>query len=326
MNYRLKIGQPADRALLSRNFDISYTKEFFAFQEKYYGLKSDFLFISAAEDEILAALPFNINEEKKDFYAVYKNYSFPYFAQPAVKLDWLELARTIKNDLGYKYVAFRLAFLPENFGQKNLKLEPVSAYVINTADQDNEETFLARASIKTRNQIKKAQKSGLIIKNLAKNRLEDIYNLYQENMRWHGTPPKSMDFFRDFFSCFNERCFALGAFAEDKLIGVNLAVTAEAGLKLFFNFSNRAYRNQCVNDLLYFKMLTLAQQTGVRHFDLGTCANDDSGHIHFKLGFGAVKIPLWHLSYGSMERKLYFFYQQKRRNLIMRWKRLSRKF
>lgn len=317
--WKIKIVEPAKR-YGSEFADISFTDEFFLFQKKRYGLESSLLVLENDQGELLGTLPFNYSEQDRSFFAVYKNYTFPDFKN-FEKIDWLDLARELKNNFQFNYIEFRVAFM-NGQAPKNLKRMPLSSYLVETKGNETQEDLLNIYFKKTRNQVRKGLKSRLEVSLLKEDSLEKIYALYKDSLKRHGTPPRDLDYFKDLFSCFNDKALVVGAFDNQELIGVNFAVRSEKTLRLYFNFSKDAYWSKCVNNLLYHKMMQIGQSFGVSLFDFGTCADADYSHLRFKLGFGAKAAPLWSLRYGSLKKKIYFFFQYKARNFKIRLNRL----
>jgi FemAB-related protein (PEP-CTERM system-associated) len=153
------------------------------------------------------------------------------------------------------------------------------------------EALWAGTDRKVRNQVRKAQKSGLEPVRGGVELLEDFYRVFAENMRDLGTPVYPRRLFEDVL-----RLFPLGA----RVTLVRLKRTPLAGavsirwrdtMLVPWASSLRKHRPLCPNMLLYWALLEQAIAEGVRVFDFGR-SSPDSGSQQFKRQWGATETPL----------------------------------
>lgn len=108
------------------------------------------------------------------------------------------------------------------------------------------------------------------------------------------------------------------------LAGVNLVIINNNYLRLLFNLSRVEYWDKCINDFLYHKMIEYGYDQGVRVFDFGPSVSHDLSHNHFKLGFGALQIPIVKLRQGAIKYFIEDYLSQKRYNFKIFLKKLWR--
>jgi FemAB-related protein (PEP-CTERM system-associated) len=145
---------------------------------------------------------------------------------------------------------------------------------------------------KVRNQVRKAEKSGLVTVSGGVELLDEFYTVFSRNMRDLGTPVYGRELF----------AAMLAAFPDDARIHlVQLAgATIAAGLSYGYGevvevpsaSSLREHRNLCPNHLMYWSIIQEAIRAGRRTFDFGRSTPDD-GTYNFKEQWGAVPHQLW---------------------------------
>ncbi|MFC1613185.1 lipid II:glycine glycyltransferase FemX [Patescibacteria group bacterium] len=317
MNLELKIHTSEELSEYINNVaDITYSKEFFSLQKKRYNFDNGFIGIYE-NDKLLAIFPANYSE--KEFYSVYKNYCEPIIFE---SVNWKSVISAIKEKFNVKYTELNFCFEKSILNQMDLTKTALSCFVLKIDKSENRETLFKKFNKKTRNEIRKAEKFGFEMKIGGIEYLEKIYELYKENMKRHGTPAKSKDYFSDLFSWYNRKCRAIMVFDKEILAGVNLILINGNCLRLPFNLSKKEYWNKCVNNLVYYKMIEWGSSEGIRVFDFGPNLDNDKSHSHFKLGFGAEKFPIYKLAVGNKSYFIKKWINQKRYNLKIRMNRI----
>lgn len=145
---------------------------------------------------------------------------------------------------------------------------------------------------KVRNQVRKAEKSGLVERRGGLDLLDAFYDVFCRNMRDLGTPVYPKRFF--------ER--VLATFADSSTIfvvedGDGRPVAAAIGLVHRSSFavpwasSLRESRAQCSNTLLYWRMIEHAVACGLESFNFGR-STPGEGTYQFKEQWGARPTPL----------------------------------
>lgn len=155
---------------------------------------------------------------------------------------------------------------------------------------------------KVRNQVRKAEKSGLHACVGGPELLEDFYLVFSVNMRDLGSPVHHRDFFAHLFA----QCGI-----QARLILVREGQRAVGGLVcLFFRdtvivpwaSSLRQYLSKCPNNLLYWTAIQYACARGCRRFDFGR-SSIGSGTYNFKLQWGAEAVQIYWRVLGSNGRR-----------------------
>lgn len=147
-----------------------------------------------------------------------------------------------------------------------------------------------RLDRKVRNQIRKAQKSGLTVEQGGAELLRDFYAVFARNMRDLGTPVYSPRLFDEVLGAFPDR-------ASLHVVRLNGAPVA-AGLvfgthtvEVPWASSIREHNNLCPNHLLYWHVIAQAVERGARVVDFGR-STPDEGTYKFKEQWGAQPVPL----------------------------------
>lgn len=149
--------------------------------------------------------------------------------------------------------------------------------------------------------VRKAKKNNLkFITATSMEHLQNWYNLYLQNARFHAVPPRKFSFFSDLW----EQFYPKG------LLNINLIIKEETGnLKpitgsLSFNFKDKVlgafkgrdfkYHTRINDDILHYYEFLKAQEEGYRIFDLGEVAFDDYGLQKYKQKWGVIECPIYH--------------------------------
>jgi FemAB-related protein (PEP-CTERM system-associated) len=145
---------------------------------------------------------------------------------------------------------------------------------------------------KVRNQVRKAEKSAIVVESGGAELLGDFYAIFARNMRDLGTP------------VYGRALFAaiLAEFPSEARIHVSRLNGAPVAVALSYQFrdwievpsasSLREHRALCPNYLLYWNIITTAIDSGTTVFDFGRSTPGD-GTYNFKEQWGATPQPLW---------------------------------
>jgi FemAB-related protein (PEP-CTERM system-associated) len=154
---------------------------------------------------------------------------------------------------------------------------------------------------KVRNQIRKAEKSGLTAMVGGGELLDRFYSVFANNMRDLGTPVYGRRVFREVFDLFPEcTCVYLvndGAVPVAAGIGYRYRDVEE----IPWAGSLKSYRTRCPNYLMYWTAIQRAIAGGLSAFDFGRSTIDE-GTFQFKRQWGAEAHPLcweYRLSSGA---------------------------
>ena len=139
---------------------------------------------------------------------------------------------------------------------------------------------------KVRNQVRKAEKSGLVGEHGGMELLEAFYSVFAHNMRDLGTPVYTMQFFREVLSTFPEASRVFVVRADGRPVAASIVYGRGETLEVPWASAIRAFNPMCANVLLYWHMLRFAIEGGAREFDFGR-STPGEGTFHFKRQWGA---------------------------------------
>jgi len=158
-----------------------------------------------------------------------------------------------------------------------------------------------RLDRKVRNQIRKAQKSGLTVEHGGVELLPDFYTVFARNMRDLGTPVYSRRLFDEVLSTFPDRARLHVVRLRGQPIAAGLTYQTRATVEMPWASSIRDYNDSCPNHLLYWSVIEAAVERGCQLFDFGR-STPGEGTYKFKEQWGAEPLPLhweYHLTQGS---------------------------
>ena len=144
---------------------------------------------------------------------------------------------------------------------------------------------------KVRNQIRKAEKSGLVVERGGEELLGDFYTVFARNMRDLGTPVYSRRLFEEVLRTFPDRAQLHIVRLKDQPIAAGLTYRTQSMVQLPWASSIREFNSLCANVLLYWDAIQFAQSTGAGVFDMGR-STPNEGTFKFKAQWGAVPVPL----------------------------------
>jgi FemAB-related protein (PEP-CTERM system-associated) len=152
---------------------------------------------------------------------------------------------------------------------------------------------------KVRNQIRKAEKSGLVVERGGEELLLDFYTVFARNMRDLGTPVYSRRLFQEVLRTFPDRAQLHIVRLENQPIAAGLTYRTASMVQLPWASSIREFNSLCANVLLYWDAIQFAQSTGAGVFDMGR-STPNEGTFKFKAQWGAVPVPLhWEYQLSS---------------------------
>jgi FemAB-related protein (PEP-CTERM system-associated) len=144
---------------------------------------------------------------------------------------------------------------------------------------------------KVRNQIRKAEKSGLVIERGGESLVGDFYAVFARNMRDLGTPVYSRRLFEQVLRVFPERAQLHVVRLNGAAIAAGLTYRTTTMVQLPWASSIRNYNALCPNVLLYWDAIQFAHAQGARVFDMGR-STPNEGTFKFKAQWGAEPVPL----------------------------------
>ncbi len=165
------------------------------------------------------------------------------------------------------------------------------------------ETLWKSFSPKVRNQVRKAQKSGLSTQSGGVELLEEFYLPFSVNMRDLGSPVHHPRFFEKIFSVFSHNAKLLLVREGKQVVGGLIALFFKDVAIVPWASCFRQYFSKCPNNLLYWDAFQLACERNCAFFDFGR-SSFGSGTYNFKLQWGAKPIPLHWQVFSHKEIKI----------------------
>ena len=154
---------------------------------------------------------------------------------------------------------------------------------------------------KVRNQIRKAEKSGLVVERGGQALVADFYQVFARNMRDLGTPVYSRRLFDEVLRTFPDRAQLHVVRLQGKPIAAGLTYRTASMVQIPWASSIREFNPLCANVLLYWDAIQFAQGQGAAVFDMGRSTANE-GTFKFKAQWGAQPVPLhWEYSLGTAD-------------------------
>jgi FemAB-related protein (PEP-CTERM system-associated) len=152
---------------------------------------------------------------------------------------------------------------------------------------------------KVRNQVRKAEKSGLSVAVGGPDLLDDFYTIFARNMRDLGTPVYGRRLFKDVLEAFPRDARLHVVRLNGKAIAGALSYSYRDTIEVPSASSLREHRALCPNHLMYWEIIKQAAIDGRRVFDFGRSTPQD-GTYQFKEQWGASPEPL-HWEYAMLK-------------------------
>jgi FemAB-related protein (PEP-CTERM system-associated) len=157
--------------------------------------------------------------------------------------------------------------------------------------ESEEDVQWKRFDAKVRNQVRKAEKSGLRAVAGHLDLLNGFYDVFCRNMRDLGTPVYCKEFFRNVLEIFPETSRIISVLKNGKTVASAILIWFRGTLEVPWASSVRDYREMCPNNLLYWESIRFAIRNGSLRFDFGRSTLDE-GTYRFKKQWGAQPVPL----------------------------------
>jgi FemAB-related protein (PEP-CTERM system-associated) len=144
---------------------------------------------------------------------------------------------------------------------------------------------------KARNQVRKAQKSGLTYREGESELLDAFYAVFARNMRDLGTPVYSRRLFAEVLGAFPGRARIHVVSRGATPVAAGLTFQTRGTVEIPWASSVRDFNALCPNHLLYWNILEGASARGCSTFDFGR-STPEEGTYKFKEQWGAQPVPL----------------------------------
>ena len=158
--------------------------------------------------------------------------------------------------------------------------------------EKDENAAWKKLDAKVRNQVRKAEKSGLQVLTGHLELLDGFYEVFCRNMRDLGTPVYSKDFFRNILAAFPDSTRIISITLDGRTIASGILTWFRETLEVPWASSIRDYREMCPNNLLYWEAIKFAIRNKSSRFDFGR-STPDEGTYRFKKQWGALPYPLY---------------------------------
>jgi len=134
---------------------------------------------------------------------------------------------------------------------------------------------------KVRNQIRKAQKSGLSISEGEGDLFNQFYKVYSRNMRDLGTPVIPKSYFKSILRYFPEESRIFIVMGKNKAVAAAFTLSHKGKIEMPWASSIRRFNKMCPNEYMYWEVIKYAISQGLKQFDFGRCTKD-TGTYKFK--------------------------------------------
>ena len=259
--------------------------------EKSFGHRAIYMFARNGNGEIRGILP--IVHMKS---AIFGNFlvSLPFFNYGGILCDDDETAKSLLDAAGEKmkeinaeHVEFRhlgssLSGLPAKEHKVTMILEL----------ENDEEAQWKALDAKVRNQVRKAEKSGLKAVSGHLDLLDGFYEVFCRNMRDLGTPVYGKDFFCNILETFPDTTRIISVMLGERTVASGFLTWFKDTLEVPWASSISDYREMCPNNLLYWEAIKFAIGKGSRKFDFGR-STPGEGTFRFKKQWGAKPVQLY---------------------------------
>jgi FemAB-related protein (PEP-CTERM system-associated) len=148
-----------------------------------------------------------------------------------------------------------------------------------------------RLDRKVRNQIRKAEKSGLTVVSGGGELLDEFYTVFARNMRDLGTPVYARRFFDEILRAFPGRIRLVIVRLKDAPIAGGVTYRTNSIVQVPWASSIRDHNSLCPNHLLYWHAIESAVADGCHVFDFGR-STPNEGTYKFKEQWGAAPVAL----------------------------------
>jgi FemAB-related protein (PEP-CTERM system-associated) len=139
---------------------------------------------------------------------------------------------------------------------------------------------------KVRNQVRKAEKSGLTAESGGLELLPAFYDVFARNMRDLGTPVYASRFFREILARLRAESRVFVVRTEGRPVAASIVHWSGGSIEVPWASALREFNPLCANVFLYWHMLQFAIGRGFRTFDFGR-STPDEGTYKFKKQWGA---------------------------------------
>jgi FemAB-related protein (PEP-CTERM system-associated) len=213
----------------------------------------------------------------------YLNYGGPVADDDAVSELLIDRAVELADDLSVRYLELRHELPIAHPQLKDTRTDKVNMRLDLPATPG---TLWDELDAKVRNQVRKGQKSDLVVSWGGRDQLSAFYAVFSRNMRDLGTPVYGKRLFRAILDQFPERAEICVVRAGNLPVGGALLLHGWGVSEVPSASTLRSHNHTCANMLMYWHLLERAVQRGQHTFDFGRSSHD-SPTMRFKKQWGA---------------------------------------
>jgi serine/alanine adding enzyme len=193
----------------------------------------------------------------------------------------VEAAVDMARGGGFAHVELR--HVERQLHQLPVKQHKVTMLMSLAASREQAWTTLDR---KVRNQIRKAEKSGLTAALGGVERLDAFYRIFARNMRDLGTPVYDRRFFEEVLTAFPDRAQIVVVEKEGVAVAAGIGLVHRGTIEVPWASSLSEFRSLCPNHMLYWSVIQWGIDHGMRLLDFGR-STPNEGTYQFKQQWGA---------------------------------------
>ncbi len=198
----------------------------------------------------------------------------------------LREAERIAAETGVSHLELR--HQRRHFAQLEVKEHKVSMVLALPRTSDAAWTAMDR---KVRNQIRKAEKSGLTARVCGVDALPAFYKIFATNMRDLGTPVYAREFFDEVFAACGDDARVIVVSKGEQPVAAGIALVSRSVIEVPWASSLGEFRSMCPNHMLYWSIMQWSIEQGYEVLDFGR-STPDEGTFQFKRQWGAEPRPL----------------------------------
>ena len=169
---------------------------------------------------------------------------------------------------------------------------PIEAKVNMTLTLEAPDALWRRFDKTVRNQVRKAERSGLTVERGGASDLAAFYDVFVERMRDLGSPVHAFAFLRQVIDAFGPDARVMLVRHGHEMVGGLIAIAFRNRLVVPWATCRKQYFASCPNMLLYWRTIEAACASGFARFEFGRSTRG-SGTWRFKKQWGASEEPLF---------------------------------
>jgi predicted N-acyltransferase len=157
---------------------------------------------------------------------------------------------------------------------------------------------------KTRNQVRKGEKTDFVVKFGKTELLDDFYKVISTAWRDLGTPTHGKSFYGNIVTAFPENsgygsCFCV-IYVQNKPVSAACLIYDQNSLHHPYAATLKEYNHLSMNNVLYWNIMKFAISKNIHYFDLGRSRKDQST-VPFKQSWGAEPVQLYYYYFNKTE-------------------------